>query len=89
MRPATTRGKEEPGAVGVPTGRACRPSQYTAREGHHHVPRAHAQEITVEGGAAPVSVKLGVRITNTKSRRHKLTDPQRTALTKLGIDWVM
>jgi hypothetical protein len=29
----------------------------------------------------------GVWVSNTKSRRDKLTDPQRTALTELGLNW--
>ncbi|MFF3402959.1 helicase [Streptomyces sp. NPDC002659] len=32
-------------------------------------------------------MKLGIWVSNTKSRRDKLTDPQRTALTEFGIDW--
>ncbi|KAK1183853.1 Helicase associated domain protein [Streptomyces sp. NBS 14/10] len=62
-------------------------AQYIAREGHHRVPRTHAEEITVEGAAAPVSVKLGVFMSNTKSRRDKLTDLQRAALVELGVEW--
>jgi hypothetical protein len=34
-----------------------------------------------------VTVRLGVWVSNTKSRRDKLTQPQRTALTELGVDW--
>ncbi|WP_405676382.1 helicase associated domain-containing protein [Streptomyces sp. NBC_00868] len=41
----------------------------------------------MEGEAAPVPVKLGVWITNTKTRRHKLTQEQRTALVELGVEW--
>lgn len=48
-------------------------AQYVAREGHHPAPRSHAEEIAVEDETAPVPVKLGVWITNTKSRRDKLT----------------
>lgn len=32
-------------------------------------------------------VKLGVRITNTKTRRDKLTAEQRVALAELGVGW--
>ncbi|MEH0557679.1 helicase associated domain-containing protein [Streptomyces silvae] len=32
-------------------------------------------------------VKLGVWVTNTKSRRDKLTAEQLEALRKLGVDW--
>ncbi|MFD5475565.1 Helicase associated domain protein [Streptomyces sp. NPDC127105] len=62
-------------------------AQYIAREGHHRVPRAHAEEIAVEGEAAPVVVKLGVWISNTKTRRDKLSDAQRAALAELDVDW--
>jgi Helicase associated domain len=63
-------------------------AQYIAREGHHRVPRAHTEEISVEGEVAPVAVvKLGVWVSNTKSRRDKLTPDQLAALRKLGIEW--
>ncbi len=62
-------------------------AQYIDREGHHRVPRGHSEEIAVEGEAAPVAVRLGVFMSNTKARRDKLTHDQRTALTALGIDW--
>ncbi|MGW1521648.1 Helicase associated domain protein [Streptomyces sp. NPDC002287] len=63
-------------------------TQWVEREGAHRpVPRAHGEEITVDGEAEPVVVKLGVWVSNTKSRRHKLTTDQHAALTKLGIDW--
>ncbi|MFG2356820.1 Helicase associated domain protein [Streptomyces sp. NPDC048521] len=62
-------------------------AQYIAREGHHRVPRAHAEEIAVEGEAASVVVKLGVWVSNTKSRRDRLTAEQLDALRQLGIEW--
>ncbi|MFB6999367.1 Helicase associated domain protein [Streptomyces virginiae] len=63
-------------------------TQWVEREGAHRpVPRAHGEEITVEGEAEPVTVKLGVWVSNTKSRRDKLTADQHAALTKLGVDW--
>ncbi|MFE6962107.1 helicase associated domain-containing protein [Streptomyces sp. NPDC057696] len=62
-------------------------AQYVAREGHHRVPRAHAEEVAVQGEAAPVAVKLGVWITNTKTRRDKLTPQQLAALAELGAEW--
>lgn len=51
------------------------------------MPRAHGEEIAVEGEAEPVVVKLGVWISNTKSRRDKLTQEQLDALAKLGVQW--
>ncbi|WP_245251873.1 Helicase associated domain protein [Streptomyces sp. KCTC 0041BP] len=63
-------------------------TQWVEREGAHRpVPRAHGEEVAVEGEAEPVVVKLGVWISNTKSRRDKLTADQFAALAKLGVDW--
>lgn len=63
-------------------------AQWVEREGAHRpVPRAHSEQITVDGETEPVTVKLGVWISNTKTRRHKLTTDQHAALTQLGIDW--
>ncbi|MFI1227578.1 MULTISPECIES: Helicase associated domain protein [unclassified Streptomyces] len=62
-------------------------AQYAAREGHHRVPRAHTEEITVEGKDHPVAVKLGVWISNTRSRRDRLPQEQRAVLCELGVEW--
>ncbi|MFF2255807.1 Helicase associated domain protein [Streptomyces sp. NPDC058142] len=62
-------------------------AQYVAREGHHHVPRSHSEPIAVDGETEPVVVKLGVWVSNTKTRRDKLTSEQRTALQELGMQW--
>ncbi|MFF4795395.1 Helicase associated domain protein [Streptomyces sp. NPDC001276] len=63
-------------------------AQWIEREGAHRpVPRGHSEEITVDGEAAPVTVKLGVWVSNTKARRDKLTQEQLEALRKLGIAW--
>lgn len=51
------------------------------------MPRAHGEPITVDGETEPVVVKLGVWVSNTKSRRDKLTADQLAALATLGIDW--
>jgi hypothetical protein len=61
-------------------------TQWVEREGARPVPRAHCEEIAVDG-KEPVVVKLGVWVSNTKSRRHKLTQEQRAALTELGVEW--
>lgn len=64
-------------------------AQWVEREGvGRPVPRGHAEEITVDGEMEPVPVKLGVWLSNTKSRRDKLDQEQRTALAALGIDWI-
>jgi superfamily II DNA or RNA helicase len=60
-------------------------AQYIAREGHHRVPRAHTEEIAVEGQKH--EHQLGIWYSNLRSRRDKLTEPQRAALTQLGMDW--
>ncbi|MFF3018194.1 Helicase associated domain protein [Streptomyces sp. NPDC057939] len=63
-------------------------TQWVEREGAHRpVPRAHGEEIAVEGEAGPVVVKLGVWVSNTKSRRDKLTADQLAALAAVGVDW--
>jgi hypothetical protein len=51
------------------------------------VPRGHSEEIAVDGEAEPVTVKLGVWVSNTKSRRDKLTQDQLAALRELGVKW--
>ncbi|HBF81383.1 MAG TPA: helicase, partial [Streptomyces sp.] len=49
-------------------------TQWVEREGTDRpVPRAHGEEIAVDGEAEPVVVKLGVWLSNTKTRRDKLT----------------
>ncbi|MEU9298593.1 Helicase associated domain protein [Streptomyces sp. NPDC048266] len=62
-------------------------AQWVEREGQRPVPRGHAEEITVDGEAGPVAVKLGVWVSNTKSRRDKLTQAQLDALRELGMEW--
>ncbi|CAM5544057.1 DEAD/DEAH box helicase [Streptomyces badius] len=56
-------------------------TQYAAREGRVAVPRAHVED-TPHG-----PVRLGTWISNTRTRRNKLTDQQREQLAALGIDW--
>ncbi|TLQ38765.1 DEAD/DEAH box helicase [Streptomyces marianii] len=65
--------------------------QYKARTGSVTVPRAHV-EVLADGaedgdGDEPVRVKLGVWISNTKSRRTKLTADKLAQLAELGLDW--
>ncbi|MGQ4388865.1 helicase associated domain-containing protein [Streptomyces sp. SAS_270] len=57
-------------------------AQYKAREGHLTVPRGHTE--TLPDGS---EVKLGVFLSNTKSRRAKLTADKLAALAHLGLDW--
>ncbi|WP_406320184.1 helicase associated domain-containing protein [Streptomyces sp. NBC_01637] len=53
-----------------------------------HRTGGHSEEITVDGETEPVSVRLGVFMSNTKARRDKLSEPQRAALAELGVEWV-
>jgi hypothetical protein len=63
-------------------------AQWVEREGvHRPVPRGHAEEIAVNGETEPVVVKLGVWVSNTKSRRDKLSAEQLDALRELGMQW--
>ncbi|WP_236260178.1 Helicase associated domain protein, partial [Streptomyces hygroscopicus] len=62
-------------------------TQWVEKEGQRPVPRSAVVEITVDGEAEPVSVKLGVWLSNTKSRRDKLTADQLAALAALGLKW--
>jgi superfamily II DNA or RNA helicase len=62
-------------------------AQWVEREGHRPVPRGHSEEITVDGEAEPVVVKLGVWVSNTKSRRDRLAQEQLDALRQLGVEW--
>ncbi|MEU8828899.1 Helicase associated domain protein [Streptomyces sp. NPDC048636] len=65
-------------------------AQWVEREGAHRpVPRGHGEEITADGETELVVVKLGVWISNTKSRRDKLTAEQLDALRKLGVNWAL
>ncbi|CQR59474.1 DEAD/DEAH box helicase [Streptomyces leeuwenhoekii] len=62
-------------------------AQWVEREGQRPVPRGHSEEITVDGEAQPVVVKLGVWVSNTRARRGRLDADQLAALAKLGVDW--
>ncbi|MFF2721558.1 Helicase associated domain protein [Streptomyces sp. NPDC058011] len=63
-------------------------TQWVEQEGAHRpVPRAHGEEIAVESEAEPIVVQLGVWLSNTKSRRDKLTAEQLAALAALGMSW--
>ncbi|MEU4066548.1 Helicase associated domain protein [Streptomyces wedmorensis] len=57
-------------------------TQYLSREGHLRVPRGHAERL--EDGT---QVKLGVWLSNTKTRRGKLTPDKLQALADLGLEW--
>ncbi|WOI60933.1 hypothetical protein [Streptomyces fradiae] len=47
--------------------------------------RSHVEVVVIDGEEHPV--KLGVWLSNTKSRRDKLSTEQLAALAALGLDW--
>ncbi|MEW2094595.1 helicase associated domain-containing protein, partial [Streptomyces sp. NPDC007168] len=59
--------------------------QYRARTGTVTVPRAHIETVTIDGEEHPV--KLGVFLTNSKTRRAKLAAEKLAVLAALGLDW--
>ncbi|CAL9651831.1 hypothetical protein SUDANB129_06618 (plasmid) [Streptomyces sp. enrichment culture] len=87
--PAGTRAAKDPGKAQHAFQRGVAAlAQWVEREGAHRpVPRGHAEEITVDSETEPVIVKLGVWVSNTKSRRGRLTAEQLEALRKLGVKW--
>jgi superfamily II DNA or RNA helicase len=60
-------------------------AQYIQREGTHAVGRSHAERIVIDD--QDHEVKLGIWVSNTKSRRDRLTEPQRATLQELGVEW--
>ncbi|NEE46433.1 helicase, partial [Streptomyces sp. SID8455] len=61
---------------------------WVEREGADQaVPRGAVIEVTIDGASEPVPVKLGVWISNTKSRRDRLDADQLAALATLGLEW--
>ncbi|MFD9004838.1 Helicase associated domain protein [Streptomyces sp. NPDC059582] len=57
-------------------------AQYEARTGTVTVPRTHVERLS-DG----TEVKLGIWLSNTKSRRAKLTAARLSALAALGLEW--
>ncbi|MEU9136917.1 Helicase associated domain protein [Streptomyces sp. NPDC048404] len=88
--PAAARATKEPNKAQQAFQRGVAAlAQWVEREGARRpVPRSHSEEITVDGQAEPVPVKLGVWISNTKTRRDKLNAEQQAALRELGINWI-
>ncbi|MER7960135.1 Helicase associated domain protein [Streptomyces sp. NPDC096030] len=87
--PAASRGAKGPSKAQQAFQRGLTAlTQWVRREGADRpVPRGHAEELAVDGETEPVVVKLGVWVSNTKSRRDRLTQEQRNALQELGMDW--
>ncbi|WP_443034229.1 hypothetical protein [Streptomyces sp. BE147] len=85
--PVTTRAAKGTGGLAAPfrLGVAAL-VQYLQRKGHERpVLRKHEEPVEVD--CQEHVAELGVFISNTKTRRHRLTPEQRQALTKLGIEW--
>jgi hypothetical protein len=61
-------------------------AQYQARTGSLVVPRGHEEEV-MGGPEDGAKVKLGVWLSNTKTRRAKLTAEQLAQLAELGLSW--
>ncbi|MFB6530380.1 Helicase associated domain protein [Streptomyces sp. NPDC056399] len=87
--PAASRGAKGPSKAQQAFQRGLEAlTQWIEREGAHRpVPRAHSEEVAVDGEMEPVTIKLGVWISNTKSRRDRLDANQLAALAKLGMAW--
>lgn len=85
--PVTARAGRGAGGLSAPFRRGVAAlAQYLQREGHERpVPRKHEEPIDIDGQKH--LVKLGVFISNTKSRRDKLTPEQRQVLAELGVEW--
>ncbi|MFD8915978.1 Helicase associated domain protein [Streptomyces sp. NPDC059575] len=87
--PATARAAKDPNKAQAAFQRDLAAlTQWVEREGANRpVPRGHSEEITVHGETESVIVKLGVWVSNTKSRWDKLTVDQQAAIAALGLPW--
>ncbi|WLQ69313.1 helicase associated domain-containing protein [Streptomyces glycanivorans] len=74
---ASTAGAFERGVLAL--------KQYRARTGTVTVPRAHIETVVIDGQEHPI--KLGVFLTNSKTRRAKLAADKLAVLAALGLDW--
>ncbi|CAL9319886.1 Helicase associated domain protein [Streptomyces sp. SudanB25_2051] len=77
-------GQGRKGAVGGFERGLAALEQYKAREGHLKVPRGHVE--TLPDGT---EVKAGVFLSNSKTRRSKLTADKLAALAGLGLEWAV
>ncbi|WP_460074172.1 helicase associated domain-containing protein [Streptomyces sp. YKOK-I1] len=87
--PAATRSRKGPSKAQQAFQRGVQAlAQWVEREGADRpVPRGASEEIAADGEAEPVTVKLGVWVSNTRARRDKLSAEQLAALAALGVDW--
>ncbi|MFC8174949.1 Helicase associated domain protein [Streptomyces sp. NPDC057325] len=87
--PAASRGAKGPSKAQQAFQRGLTAlAQWVEREGDRPVPRGAVVEIEVDGQTEPVSVRLGVWVSNTRSRRDRLDAAHLAALAKLGVDWI-
>ncbi|MFD7340244.1 helicase associated domain-containing protein [Streptomyces violascens] len=61
-------------------------TQHVQREQRIVIPRQHTERIVVDG--QDHEVRLGVWVSNQKSRRAKLNEQQLVQLAEPGMDWV-
>ncbi|MFF0277834.1 helicase associated domain-containing protein [Streptomyces sp. NPDC004330] len=86
--PAASRGAKGPSKAQQAFQRGLTAlAQWVEREGDRPVPRGAVVEIEVDGQTEAVPVRLGVWVSNTRSRRDRLDADQLAALAKLGVDW--
>ncbi|MGV9342960.1 Helicase associated domain protein [Streptomyces sp. NPDC003688] len=84
--PASTEGTKASGKASAFQRGLAALAQWIQREGAHKaVPRGHVEAVVIDGQEH--QHKLGVWISNTKTRRDKLTHDQRAALAALGVEW--
>ncbi|MFE4415829.1 helicase associated domain-containing protein [Streptomyces sp. NPDC093064] len=60
-------------------------AHYKARTGSVTVPRGHVETVVIDGQEH--AVKLGIFLSNTKTRRGKLTEDKLQQLADLGLEW--
>ncbi|MFJ8769783.1 DEAD/DEAH box helicase [Streptomyces clavifer] len=83
--PAAPAAKTKPSSAGAFERGVLALEQYKNRTGHVTVPRAHIETVVIDGKEH--GVKLGVFLTNSKTRRAKLTTDKLAVLAALGLDW--
>lgn len=83
--PAVTAKKTTSGGAGSFERGVLALEQYKNRTGSLTVPRAHIETVTIEGQEH--GVKLGIFLTNSKTRRAKLAADKLAVLAALGLDW--
>jgi hypothetical protein len=62
-------------------------ARYQSRTGSVTVPRGHVEQLPDSASGGPAEVKLGIWLSNTRTRRNRLTAQQLDRLAELGLDW--